>query len=330
MPRTGRKAQRLKKVGRGLALLSLAALVSGCHLFSQSAETSLTSRRADLVKSCPALENSVSDPLAILSNIFPLKNENSPLAALSAPLPAPASAGEGEPASAAEENGFEQAGLIRRDCYAAGLPENLTTRLAGHSLLMSATGGQTLSPAPSSPAPAADSRRLDLSSKACLTESILVTAYRQAGRPYKNGGQSPQSGFDGAGYTAWVFSQAGLELPKGAKRQAEGGQAVTKERLRPGDLVVYRDPAVKVNGGYHVGIYTGGGNFIHAAPKTGLVTETAAFGPQFAPYFVGGRRYYDEPSAAPLSEAQKMAAASSAVKLALSELEKENSSAKRK
>lgn len=325
MPRTGRKAQRMKKVGRSLALLFLAALVSGCHLFSQSVETSLTSRRADLVKSGPVLENSVSDPLAILTNLFPPKNENSPLAELSVPLPAPASAGEGEPAPAVEGNCFEQAGLIRRDCYTAGLPENLTTRLAGHSLLMLVASGQTISPAP-----ALDSRRLDLGPKAGLTESILVTAYRQAGRPYKNGGQSPQSGFDGAGYTAWVFGQAGLDLPKGANRQAEGGQAVTKERLRPGDLLIYRDPAVKVNGGYHVGIYTGGGNFIHAAPKTGLVTETAAFGPQFAPYFVGGRRYYDDPSAAPLSEAQKMAAASSAVKLALSELEKENSSAKRK
>lgn len=152
------------------------------------------------------------------------------------------------------------------------------------------------------------------------TEGFLVAAYQQAGRAFKAGGQTPASGFDAPGFTRWVYSQRGLNLPREAKRQAAGGRQVAKEELRPGDLLVYRDPSGKGEAEYHVGIYTGQGNFLHAAAKAGVVTETAAFGPQFAPYFVGGRRYYDDPKAAPLSDSQKMAAASSAVKLALSEL----------
>lgn len=152
------------------------------------------------------------------------------------------------------------------------------------------------------------------------TEGLLVAAYQQTGRIYKAGGQTPSSGFDSAGFTRWVYSQRGVNLPREAKKQALAGRPVAREELRPGDILVYKNPGGKGDAEYHVGIYTGQGNFIHAASKAGVVTETAAFGPQYAPYFVGGRRYYDDPKAAPLSDNQKMAAASSAVKLALSEL----------
>ena len=152
-----------------------------------------------------------------------------------------------------------------------------------------------------------------------VTESLLMAAYEQTGRHYKNGGQSPDTGFDSSGFTRWVYAQRGLSLPKDASKQANGGRLVDKSELRPGDLLVYRDLAGE-GGGYHVGIYTGQGNFLHADAKNGVVTETAAFGPQYSPYFVGGRRYYDDTAAAPLSDGQKMSATSSAVKLALSEL----------
>ncbi|MDL2259461.1 C40 family peptidase [Deltaproteobacteria bacterium OttesenSCG-928-K17] len=151
------------------------------------------------------------------------------------------------------------------------------------------------------------------------TEGLLIAAYQQTGRHYSAGGQSPATGFDASGFTRWVYGQRGITLPHQASQQAIGGRQVPKEELKPGDLLVYRDPTGQTDQ-YHVGIYTGQGNFLHAAAKSGVVTETAAFGPQYSPYFVSGRRYFDDPKAAPLSEGQKMAAASSAVKLALSEL----------
>ena len=165
----------------------------------------------------------------------------------------------------------------------------------------------------------ASSGSSDKISKNGVTESLLMSAYEQTGRHYKNGGQNPQTGFDSSGFTRWVYAQRGLSLPKDASKQASGGRLVDKSELRPGDLLVYRDLAGEA-GGYHVGIYTGQGNFLHADAKNGVVTETAAFGPQYAPNFVGGRRYFEDSTAAPLSDGQKMSATSSAVKLALSEL----------
>ena len=151
------------------------------------------------------------------------------------------------------------------------------------------------------------------------TRNLLTAAYEQTGRHYKIGGFSPLAGFDAAGYTHWVFSREGLDLPQTPAGLAAAGVAVTREDLRPGDVLIYRNPADKV-GGWHVGIYSGQGNFLHASPKAGVVTETDAFGPQYAPYFQGGRRFFDDPGAAPLSDSQKMAVTSTAVKLALAEL----------
>ena len=156
-------------------------------------------------------------------------------------------------------------------------------------------------------------------SKGLRTTKLLAAAYEQTGRHYKPGGLSPGAGFDAAGYTYWVFSREGLSLPKTPSALAQAGLAVTKENLRPGDVLIYRNPADKVNG-WHVGIYSGQGNFLHASPKAGVVTETDAFGPQYAPYFLSGRRFFDDPGASPLSDTQKMAATSTAVKLALAEL----------
>ncbi|MDR0882704.1 MAG: C40 family peptidase [Candidatus Adiutrix sp.] len=175
-------------------------------------------------------------------------------------------------------------------------------------------------PAPSAGAPETPpGATVSLHLKPGQTESLLVSAYEQAGRHYKVGGQAPATGFDSAGFTRWVYGQRGIHLPSDAKTQAAGGRQVAKDDLRPGDLLVFRDPSVKQED-YHVGIYTGQGHFIHAAAKAGLVTETDAFGPQYSPYFLGARRYFDDPQAAPLTDSRKMAAASLAVKVALAEL----------
>ena len=151
------------------------------------------------------------------------------------------------------------------------------------------------------------------------TTKLLTAAYEQTGRHYRTGGLNPGSGFDAAGYTHWVFSREGMHLPKTPYGLAKAGVVVTRENLRPGDVLIYQNPTDKVNG-WHVGIYSGQGNFLHASPKAGVVTETDAFGPQYAPFFLGGRRFFDDPEAAPLSDTQKMAATSTAVKLALTEL----------
>lgn len=209
--------------------------------------------------------------------------------------------------------------------FTKGLDGSFSTARAGQTLLADNGLARPVNGAMSLPTPEpgdyvepAPSATTSLQVKANATAGLLMTAYGQTGRPYKNGGLNPASGFDAAGFTRWVYGQRGITLPKTAARQAVGGRQIAKEDVRPGDLLVYRDPAAQ--GSFHVGIYTGKGNFLHAAAKSGVVTETDAFGPQFSPYFVEARRYYDDPKAAPLSDSEKMTAASSAVKTALSEL----------
>jgi cell wall-associated NlpC family hydrolase len=152
-----------------------------------------------------------------------------------------------------------------------------------------------------------------------VTTTVLTQAYGQTGKPYKTGAASPEKGFDNTSFVTYVFSQAGYKLSsKSPKDIIAGGKSVAKDELRPGDIMVYRDP--KSAESYMLGIYSGNGNFLLASSRFNIITETAAFGIDYGPYFVGGRRYYDDPDAQPLPESMKMAVTNGAVKAALAEL----------
>jgi cell wall-associated NlpC family hydrolase len=88
----------------------------------------------------------------------------------------------------------------------------------------------------------------------------VTIAERYLGVPYVWGGASP-SGFDCSGLVMYVYAQLGIELPHFAAAQYRAGRHVSMHDLRRGDLVFF-------DGLDHVGIYVGGGRFIHA-PHTG-------------------------------------------------------------
>ncbi|HEY7398740.1 MAG TPA: NlpC/P60 family protein [Gaiellaceae bacterium] len=105
-------------------------------------------------------------------------------------------------------------------------------------------------------------------------------ALRYLGVKYLWGGESP-AGFDCSGLVAYVFAQLGITLPHYAAAQYQLGVSVPREELQPGDLVFF-------DGLDHVGIYIGGGQFVHA-PHTGdvvKITSLAAYGGGY----VGARR----------------------------------------
>ena len=105
-------------------------------------------------------------------------------------------------------------------------------------------------------------------------------ALRYLGVPYVWGGESPK-GFDCSGLVAYVYAQLGITLPHYAAAQYQLGVAVPSDELQPGDLVFF-------DGLDHVGIYIGGGQFVHA-PHTGdvvKITTLAAYGGSY----VGARR----------------------------------------
>lgn len=103
-----------------------------------------------------------------------------------------------------------------------------------------------------------------------LEVATLVQA--QLGRPYRYGGNQPQRGFDCSGLVQWSYGQVGISLPRVVRDQSRAGRSVDPRRLRPGDLVFFD---IRGNRTSHVGIYVGGGRFVHA-PRTGQPVRTDA------------------------------------------------------
>lgn len=102
-------------------------------------------------------------------------------------------------------------------------------------------------------------------------QAIIAEAKKYLGVPYVWGGTTP-SGFDCSGFTSYVFRKSGISLPRTSRAQQNIGTQVSLSNVQPGDLVFMGKPA------YHVGIYIGGGQWIHA-PQTGDVVKIASFNP---------------------------------------------------
>lgn len=91
---------------------------------------------------------------------------------------------------------------------------------------------------------------------------VVPYAMKFIGVPYRWGGTTP-SGFDCSGFTQYVYrNAAGISIPRVSRAQIGAGERVSRSDLAPGDLVFFGSPI------HHVGIYVGGGRYIHA-PHTG-------------------------------------------------------------
>jgi cell wall-associated NlpC family hydrolase len=104
----------------------------------------------------------------------------------------------------------------------------------------------------------------DLHSAATM---VALLSLQHLGKPYVFGAEGPNS-FDCSGLVCYVYAQIGVRLPRVTFSQVHCGQPVAVSQLVAGDLVFFRN-----NG--HVGIYLGGGWFIHA-PHTGDVVKISA------------------------------------------------------
>jgi peptidoglycan DL-endopeptidase CwlO len=110
---------------------------------------------------------------------------------------------------------------------------------------------------------------------------VVGIAMQYLGVPYVWGGSSPR-GFDCSGLVMYVFAQIGVSMPHSSYSQFNMGAAVSLSQLQPGDLVFF-------SGASHVGIYIGGGQFIHA-PHTGDVVKISSLSGYYSSAFIGGRR----------------------------------------
>lgn len=111
---------------------------------------------------------------------------------------------------------------------------------------------------------------------------VVGAALSQLGTPYVWAGSAP-GGFDCSGLVMWAFAQVGVSLPHSSYAMYGYGVPVSQDQLEPGDIVFF-------DGLGHVGIYVGGGQFVHA-PHTGDVVKISSLSdPWYAANYVGARR----------------------------------------
>jgi peptidoglycan DL-endopeptidase CwlO len=101
-----------------------------------------------------------------------------------------------------------------------------------------------------------------------MRDHVALDALQQIGVPYVWGGATPE-GFDCSGLVMWLYAKYGVGLPHFAASQYHLGPQITKDELRPGDLVFFHDLG-------HVGMYIGNGWVVHA-PHTGDFVRMAPF-----------------------------------------------------
>ena len=120
---------------------------------------------------------------------------------------------------------------------------------------------------------------------------IVAYAKKYVGYDYVSGGSSPKTGFDCSGLTYYVYNSFGYSMGRTCTAQSKMGTAVSRKDLSAGDLIFFNNGG---NGSIgHVGIYIGGGQFVHAEnSKTGVRIDTINSG-YYNRYYYTARRIID-------------------------------------
>lgn len=129
-----------------------------------------------------------------------------------------------------------------------------------------------------------------VSNIASSTAGVVNDAMQYVGKlPYIWGGTSLTNGADCSGFTQQLYRAYGINLDRTAQAQYDQniGVRVTKDQLQPGDMVFFN--GYKGAGGVgHVGIYIGGGQFVHE-PGSRQTAKVSYLSDRKD--FVGGKRF---------------------------------------
>jgi len=137
---------------------------------------------------------------------------------------------------------------------------------APSSVAAPSSGGAPADPAAGGAAPAAPAAPLPSGGGNAAAASV---AMQYLGTPYVWGGASP-SGFDCSGLASYAFAQIGKSVPHYTGAIWAAFPQVPSDQLQAGDMVFF-------NGLGHMGIYIGGGQYVHA-PHTGDVVKVSSLG----------------------------------------------------
>ncbi len=121
---------------------------------------------------------------------------------------------------------------------------------------------------------------------AVQSNDVAIHALGLVGTPYRYGGNTVDGGFDCSGLIAYVFREsARLATPRTVALLAGFGNAVPRDELRTGDLVVFGGSRPT-----HAGIYVGENRFVHAPSTGGEVRLDRLDGPYWSRQTLDVRR----------------------------------------
>ena len=123
-------------------------------------------------------------------------------------------------------------------------------------------------------------------------DALVEFALQYVGYNYIWGGKDPSTGFDCSGFVWYVYTHNGYEdIGRTATDQwyYENSQEVAQDSLLPGDLLFFSETD-SLDNITHVGIYIGGGEFVHAANSRDGVIVTAVDAPYYGEHYIGARR----------------------------------------
>nr|WP_245301508.1 peptidoglycan endopeptidase [Virgibacillus natechei] len=118
-------------------------------------------------------------------------------------------------------------------------------------------------------------------------DQLISAAKAQMGTPYVWGG-STTNGFDCSGFIHYAYNQAGMDITR-TNTQGYYDRSYDVSNPQVGDLVFFE--GTYKAGISHMGIYLGGGDFIHAGSSTG-VTIANVNNSYWSSHFEGYKRFY--------------------------------------
>ena len=129
-----------------------------------------------------------------------------------------------------------------------------------------------------------------------IVDNLLKYAFKFKGRPYRSGSKGPSS-FDCSGFTCYVFKKLSMTLNASSASQYRQGKSVTRDELKPGDLVFFKGRNTTTSRVGHVGLVSevlpnGSFKFIHASCSKGICEESIN-STYYSKRYIGARRVID-------------------------------------
>jgi len=124
-------------------------------------------------------------------------------------------------------------------------------------------------------------------------DKIVNYAKKQIGVRYKYAGNTPKTGFDCSGFTKYVYSHFGYDVPRSSSAYSNVGKKINVKDCKKGDILLFTgsNKHKRVTG--HLGIVVSNKNgtikFIHASSSRGVMISDLSIS-YFKDRILGARR----------------------------------------